>query len=729
MAAGSITFELLMKTAQFSTDTARAEKRIKELKKEAEALGKALGAAVVAGVTAMTFALKQSIDAMDDLSKSAQKVGTTTEALSALQYAASLADVSTEELTLSMGKLAKSAADGNEAFAAMGIKTTDTAGNLKDTSQLMTEVAGKFAAYKDGAEKTALAQEIFGKSGAKLIPLLNSGADGLAEMADEAERLGLIVSGDTGKAAEEFNDTLTRLGAVGRGVANQMAAELLPTLQTVSDYLLENSKDSGVLAAAFSGLKLAFQAAVVIGSDVAFVFKMVGGEIGVIAAQVATLARGDLSGAKLLGEEWTKEAAKARADLDAFQAKVVGAASAVQELGRQGGATAADWGQKFSAPLVKSAKDAETARKKIESEAEKARKALEAEGARLTESVMTPAERRSQSIGTAQRLGDAGVISPETQRRAVAEAESVYQEYVARQRELLTEGLLTEEQEIAASYERRRQMIMAMTEATETEKQSAIAALSEQQEQKIAAARIARYKDLMTQEQQLTVDYTQRRRQIEDDDSVSAEQKTAYLLKLSEDYHASMQKLDEEDQAKRDELSKKQIELVETGFSSMADLAKAFAGEQSNTYKALFAVSKAFAIADITIKQSQAIAKAWGENNYWVAAGLTVGLAAQFAGLISSAQSASFGGTRADGGPVSEGRSYLVGERGPEMFTPSEGGRIVPNDALGSQQQAQPIRIVNAFDDGHIDDYLGSDSGERKIINAVRRNKRALGIA
>ena len=39
---------------------------------------------------------------------------------------------------------------------------------------------------------------------------------------------------------------------------------------------------------------------------------------------------------------------------------------------------------------------------------------------------------------------------------------------------------------------------------------------------------------------------------------------------------------------------------------------------------------------------------------------------------------------RANGGPVSSGKSYMVGERGPEMFVPNTGGRIVPNSDMGS---------------------------------------------
>jgi hypothetical protein len=48
---------------------------------------------------------------------------------------------------------------------------------------------------------------------------------------------------------------------------------------------------------------------------------------------------------------------------------------------------------------------------------------------------------------------------------------------------------------------------------------------------------------------------------------------------------------------------------------------------------------------------------------------------------------------------------------------------------LQPQQSSQPIRIVNAYDSGHVADFMGSDAGERVIVNAVRRNKRALGMA
>jgi hypothetical protein len=63
-------------------------------------------------------------------------------------------------------------------------------------------------------------------------------------------------------------------------------------------------------------------------------------------------------------------------------------------------------------------------------------------------------------------------------------------------------------------------------------------------------------------------------------------------------------------------------------------------------------------------------------------------------GLISSA----FGGARAEGGPVSAGKSYLVGERGAELFTPSSNGMIVPNNALGGGGTNINLTVNGAID-------------------------------
>jgi hypothetical protein len=74
-------------------------------------------------------------------------------------------------------------------------------------------------------------------------------------------------------------------------------------------------------------------------------------------------------------------------------------------------------------------------------------------------------------------------------------------------------------------------------------------------------------------------------------------------------------------------------------------------------------------------------------------------------GLVIGPEERRFAGGRASGGPVSSGSSYLVGERGPEIFTPSGSGMITPNSAIGGNtitvnvQGADPQAVVRALQD------------------------------
>jgi hypothetical protein len=68
-----------------------------------------------------------------------------------------------------------------------------------------------------------------------------------------------------------------------------------------------------------------------------------------------------------------------------------------------------------------------------------------------------------------------------------------------------------------------------------------------------------------------------------------------------------------------------------------------------------------------------------------------------------------FGGGRANGGPVSRGTSYLVGERGPEIFTPRSNGSIIPNNAMGGGT------VINLNVSGAID----PEGTARTIINVL----------
>lgn len=156
-------------------------------------------------------------------------------------------------------------------------------------------------------------------------------------------------------------------------------------------------------------------------------------------------------------------------------------------------------------------------------------------------------------------------------------------------------------------------------------------------------------------------------------------------------------------------------------FEDISSIAEAFAGRQSGIYKAMFAASKAFAVAESIIKIQQGIAAAasmpWPANLAAIAS-----VVSATANIVSTIQSVKleFAGQREMGGPVSSGKAFLVGEAGPELFVPNSAGNIVPNDELSGNR----VRVViNNFTDAQPEVTERQEGNERIIEVMIRRTK------
>lgn len=202
-----------------------------------------LGAALSVGALVATG--KAALETADELSKLSQKTGISVESLSLLKPVAEQSGVSLEGLAKGLQKLATAmvgAAGGSQeqadTFARLGVSVTDVAGKLRPTEAVLMDLADAFAAMPDGAEKSALAVKLFGKSGVDLIPFLNQGRNGIEELKLEFKKLGLEISGDTARAAEKFNDTLDTVKQALHAVVMKIAEAALPALQKFADALV-----------------------------------------------------------------------------------------------------------------------------------------------------------------------------------------------------------------------------------------------------------------------------------------------------------------------------------------------------------------------------------------------------------------------------------------------------------------------------------------------------------
>lgn len=214
------------------------------------------GLIVGASVAAVGYGMHQLVapvaEVGEELNKLSQKTAVSVEALSALLYASELSDVSAESLTKALKFLSTAMFDakvkggeGSAALKAFGVSALDAQGQIRPTEQVLLDLAEKFAAMPDSAEKAALAVKLFGKNGLDMIPMLNQGRDGLTEMMEEAKRLGLVMSADAARAAEEFNDNMKRLHAVNEGVQRQIGSALLPILADLTEQMFLAKTEAG----------------------------------------------------------------------------------------------------------------------------------------------------------------------------------------------------------------------------------------------------------------------------------------------------------------------------------------------------------------------------------------------------------------------------------------------------------------------------------------------------
>jgi hypothetical protein len=195
-----------------------------------------------AAFTGISLFVKGAIDFADEIGKMSQKIGMSVEDLSALKYAADLSDVSIEQLGVSLKQMSKNvieAASGSRdqaaAFKALDVEIKNTDGSLRSNNEILYDIADRFSKLEDNSAKTAIAMKLFGRSGADMIPLLNAGSGGLADMKKEAAAMGVILEEKTTKAAEDFNDNLTRLGTFAQGAGFAIAEYLLPPLVRVTE--------------------------------------------------------------------------------------------------------------------------------------------------------------------------------------------------------------------------------------------------------------------------------------------------------------------------------------------------------------------------------------------------------------------------------------------------------------------------------------------------------------
>ncbi len=338
-----------------------ARTAMESLREHAGKLAAALGVGMFAAM------LKESLSAADHMGKMAQSVGVSVESLSRLSLSAKLSDVDMDSLAKSMGKLDKNIVEASQgtgmaasAFDYLGIHVRDAHGHLKNSDEVMKEVADKFAGLQDGAGKTTLSMAIFGKAGQEMIPMLNKGSGELKQNAEMAEKLGLALSTQTAAAAEEVNDRFALMGQASKGLVNHAMVELLPTIQKISALFIDNATDADNLKNKFAMLDAGIKSLVTVGITVKDVFEQIGKALGGTVAAIVLAMQGDFAGAGNALKEMSHDMVKTMTDDMEDVAKLWAENTAIPKAAADMAKKSIEWAGKEKQQAVKKIKDQES---------------------------------------------------------------------------------------------------------------------------------------------------------------------------------------------------------------------------------------------------------------------------------------------------------------------------------------------------------------------------------
>lgn len=257
--AGAAYIELYTKDNRLVKGLNAASAKLKAFGAGITSIGTKLAGIGAGIVTPFLGAAKVFADMGSDLVDMSQRTGVSVEALSELGFAAEQSGSDLETLEGSLKKMQKflvTAAEGsrqaNDALGQLGLSMADL-GRLAPEDQFSL-IADRLSQIQNPALRTAMAMQIFGKSGTKLLPLMWGGAKGIEELRQQARELGLTMSTEDAQAAEAFGDKLDALWKALKRTAFTVGATLAPLLTQVADAIMRAAKTTSDWIARNKGL-------------------------------------------------------------------------------------------------------------------------------------------------------------------------------------------------------------------------------------------------------------------------------------------------------------------------------------------------------------------------------------------------------------------------------------------------------------------------------------------
>lgn len=196
--------------------------KIQDVGKKLQPISAAAGG-FAAGMIGLGYS---SVTAADDLNTLSKQTGLSTDTLQKMKYASDLVDVSVEDITGAFTKMKKGMAGSPDAFDDLGVSVTNADGSMRDAESVFNDTLKALSQIDNETERDQKAYEIFGKSADQLAGIIDDGGAALQEYGDQAEKLGLIMSGDTLDSLNEINDKVDQSKAQISAAAGELGATI-----------------------------------------------------------------------------------------------------------------------------------------------------------------------------------------------------------------------------------------------------------------------------------------------------------------------------------------------------------------------------------------------------------------------------------------------------------------------------------------------------------------------
>jgi hypothetical protein len=638
MALGQLVVRLGLDAADFTQGMSRSEaeaqrfaaKLASDIASAATAVTVGLGAIAVGAAGAFKL-INDQVENIAAFQQLSEKIGDTAQNLASLKQASDVSGVSMDSIAAASVKLtaALSKTDEEGQGAAKAIKALgldfDAFKALAPVDQIEA-VSTAMNGFEDGANKTAVAVALWGKSGAEMIPLLNDLADG--------SKRNITLTQDQITAADNFSKSISRLVSEAGTLKQQLVAQLVPTLQDLlnaftqaGDGATDAANKSKPFASAMEFIRSEIKNTVAdtlqLASGFSQLFTFIAG-YGKVSGQ---LLSGNFEEAKRVGLQVRAEIDATSAKYDVLRQKALSAGDSARGKGfadpRLIGSTDAKPKLNFSGVKTPSAKGG-------------AEKLSEAGGAEKLSEAQRYLEQLEKQLQTTQKLTVEEKLQQDILNKKISGINPVIQAQ-----------LIGAAKQIDAEK--------ARGEATKLAEEIARAELEETQrtyEEGIKARQTLEAEGKVLRESVKTDLQIFLELQAKYNDLVAAGvigQNTANLL------------IDK---------AKKSYEALTPTLINVNDLAKT--GAESLSSGLADAIVQGKSLADVFKNVVKQLAAMILKALFFKA--LEIGLNAVSPGLGTT-----IAGVRASGGPVNAGKSYLVGEKGPELFSPTNSGRITSN--------------------------------------------------